>query len=102
MGKQLFDQFTFLHFCVGAVVYYFGISFKSWFLLHLLFEIVENTPAGRNIINTYIKVWPGGKPSSDSMRNVMGDCIAAALGWLAAYYLNKLGAMHGWYDLHLV
>ena len=66
MSKQLFDQYTLLHFASGIVVYFWGINFTHWIILHTLFEMFENTKLGMNIINKYIGIWPGGKPHIDS------------------------------------
>ena len=84
MGQLLFDQFSFLHFCVGGVVYFWGISFLSWIALHTLFEIVENSDWGMHIINKYITVWPGGKPRADSLLNAVADTAMGALGFVVA------------------
>ena len=46
MGKYIFDQFSLLHFSVGVVVYFWGIDFKTWFIVHALFELLENTKYG--------------------------------------------------------
>ena len=101
MGNKLFDQFTFLHFSVGAISYYWKISFVNLIILHSIFEFVENTQAGIDIINKYVVIWPGGKPKADSFINIIGDTIGGLLGWLTAYCLDKLGNKYGWYDLHI-
>jgi hypothetical protein len=101
MGHLYFDQYTYLHFAVGIVVYFWNISLLNWFILHTIFEILENTQMGINIINKYIVFWPGGKPKSDSIINSVGDTFGAILGWLSAYYLDKLGNNYKWYDLHI-
>ena len=54
-----------------------------------------------NIINKYIVFWPGGKPKSDTIINNVGDTFGAVLGWLSAYYLDKLGYNYKWYALHI-
>ena len=54
-----------------------------------------------NIINKYIVFWPGGKSKSDSLINNIGDTFAALLGWLSAYYLDKLGNNYKLFDLHI-
>ena len=93
MGYQYFDQYTYLHFATGIVVYFWNISLLNWVILHTIFEIFENTQMGMNIINQYIVFWPGGKPESDTSINSVGDTFGAVLGWLTAYYLDK------WYKL---
>ncbi len=70
MGKYLFDQYTFLHFAVGIIAYFWNISFKIWIIIHTLFEIFENTETGMYIINNYIPLWPGKKPKKDTYINI--------------------------------
>jgi hypothetical protein len=101
MGTKIFDQFTYLHFAAGIVAYFWGLTLKSWFILHIIFEIAENTPIGIKFINSYFKLWPGGKPKADSFINIVGDIIGAKIGWISAYYLDKLGNRYGWYHLHI-
>lgn len=101
MGNRYFDQYTYLHFAVGIIVYFWNISLVNWVILHTIFEFLENTQMGVNIINNYIVFWPGGKPKSDTIINSIGDTFAAILGWLSAYYLDKLGNNYGWYSLHI-
>lgn len=101
MGTKLFDQYTYLHFATGIVAYFFGLNIYLTFMLHFLFEILENSKCGRNIINKYFKFWPGGKPKADTIQNIIGDHIGHILGWLSAYLLDKYGNKRGWYDLHI-
>jgi len=90
MGYQYFDKYTYLHFAVGIVVYFWNISLIHFVILHTIFEFLENTQIGMNIINQYIVFWPGGKPHPDSIKNNIGDTLSAVFGWLSAYYLDKL------------
>ena len=101
MGLKFIDQYSYLHFATSIIVYFWGISLKKWFIYHTLFEIVENTKCGINFINNHFPYWPGGKPYPDSLTNIIGDTAAAMLGWLSAYYLDKLGTKYGWYEAHL-
>ena len=101
MGFQLFDQYTYLHFAVGIIIYFWNISLQNWIILHTIFELAENTQIGMNIINKYIKLWPGGKPKADSIINIVGDSLGAIIGWLSAYYLDKLGNKYKWYNLYI-
>ena len=101
MGYRLLDQFTYLHFSVGIIVYFLNISLINWFVLHTIFEFLENTQVGMNIINKYIVFWPGGKPKSDYIINIIGDTSSAMLGWLSAYCLDKTGNKYGWYTQHI-
>ena len=104
MGLNLFDQYTLLHFSTGVVAYFWNISLKNWFIIHTIFELLENTNKGVYIINNLkidnIKIWPGGKKEPDALINIVGDTIGAMLGWLVAYYLDYLGKKNNWYNLH--
>jgi hypothetical protein len=97
MGTYLFDQYTVLHLATGIVAYFFGVSWYSWLFWHTVFEYVENTPNGMHIINTYLKVWPGGKPHADTFINNVGDTIGAMVGWMIAYVIDVEGTKRGWY-----
>jgi hypothetical protein len=97
MGYRLFDQYTYLHFAVGIVVYFWNISLINWIGLHTIFEFLENTKIGMNIINNYIVFWPGGKPKPDSIINNIGDTVGTIVGWLSAYYLVKIANKYNWY-----
>ena len=101
MGKYLFDQYTFLHFSVGAVIYFWGVTLFQWIVIHVLFEIFENTVMGMALINNNFKIWPGGKPFRDSFTNIVGDNIGAILGWGAAYYIDTIGSKLGYYEKHI-
>jgi hypothetical protein len=91
MGYRLIDQYSLLHFAVGIIVYFWGISLPIWFIVHTIFEIVENTQQGIYFINNVITLWPGGKPKADTMINQLGDSIFAILGWILAYYVDEYG-----------
>ena len=42
-----------------------NIDFYSTFLLHTLFELMENSAKGIFFIDTYLPFWPGGKRKAD-------------------------------------
>ncbi len=97
MGYLFTDKYSLLHFATGIVVYYWNMSFWTWFFLHALFELVENTQSGMYIINHLPKLpnntplrsgnmplWPGGKTHADSLINSIGDQTYASLGWIFA------------------
>ena len=89
MGKTLIDQFSILHFSTGVIAYFWGISFVNFLILHTIFEILENTKKGVYFIDTYLKIWPGGKKSSDNLINSIGDTIFAIIGFIISKYLDK-------------
>lgn len=81
MGTEFFDEFSLLHFASGVIAQYWGISFSFWFLIHFLFEVIENTAIGVSFIDNYLVFWPGGKLAPDAIINRVGDHIFALLGW---------------------
>lgn len=89
MGRDFTDRFSLLHFAVGIVASFWNISFLTVMVLHTVFEWAENTNLGMNIINEYITVWPGGKPSPDTLLNNVGDTVYTALGWGFARWISK-------------
>ena len=89
MGENTFDRYSFLHFSVGAVAYYWDINLKNLIILHTLFEFLENTVEGIKLINKF-KYWPGGKDKADSPLNILGDTISVILGWFVAYFINNV------------
>lgn len=84
MGVHFTDKYSLLHFACGIVVYYWNVSFVAWFILHLIFELAENTETGMHYIRK-VKLWPGGKTHPDSRLNSVGDQFYSVLGWLFAY-----------------
>ena len=89
MGVKLLDQYSLLHFSMGVVAYFWSISFFLLIVIHIIFEYIENTPWGMNIINTYfIRWWPGGKPYPDNLLNQTSDIVCSAIGWAVAYYVD--------------
>ncbi len=102
MGKYFADQYSLLHFAVGIVFYFWGISLPNLIIIHSLFEIIENTDFGMNIINTYFHgIWPGGKNESDYPINSIGDTCFVIIGWLVAYYIDSYGSKYGYYQKHI-
>jgi hypothetical protein len=84
MGKYFTDRFSLLHMSTGIISYYWGISLYVWFIIHLLFEYLENTYIGMKLINK-LPIWPGGKDKADNMTNRIGDQFYATIGWYLAY-----------------
>lgn len=89
MGVHFTDKFSLLHFASGIVAYYWNVSFVALFILHLIFEMAENTETGMHYIRK-VKLWPGGKAHADSWINSVGDQFYSALGWLFAYCVVTL------------
>jgi len=103
MGTRMFDQYTYLHIASGIVAYFWGVPLLAWLVVHTIFEFVENTEFGINVIDTYFWFWPGGgkHKMADSHANIVGDTVGAVFGWLSSYYLDKLGAKYGYYPIHV-
>ncbi len=91
MGIHMFDAYSLLHMGTGFIGKYLsdilGLSFGIFIMMHIIFEILENTIL-REYINT-IQWWPGGKPKSDSLINIIGDIISAVIGWHALSHLDR-------------
>tara|TARA_R110002074_G_scaffold360335_1_gene533084 strand:- start:482 stop:760 length:279 start_codon:yes stop_codon:yes gene_type:complete len=88
MGIKFTDNYSFLHFSVGAVLYYWNLSIENLIIIHTIFEILENTQQGMKIIQGF-PLWPGGKQHADSYMNMLGDTIWVILGWTVARILNN-------------
>ena len=83
MGTTLVDEYSFLHFASGAIAYYWGITAFWLFIIHTLFEFIENTDIGMRVINNF-PIWPGGKSHPDNLLNRLSDTMFAMLGWLTS------------------
>ena len=88
MGKYFVDKYSILHFGAGMIAYLLGIPFVLWIMIHTSFEILENMSGGRFFITNYLTFWPGGKKSTDTIINSLGDNVSAMLGWLFLYALE--------------
>ncbi len=89
MGVHFTDKYSLLHFAVGIVVYYWNMSFLLWFIIHMIFEYIENTTYGMKIINKFV-FWPGGKDDADNILNRVGDQFYAVIGWYLAYVICNM------------
>jgi hypothetical protein len=87
MGLLFADQYSLLHFSVGVVAYFWGIDFVTFFVLHSIFEVLENTQTGIFLIQ-HVPVWPGKKLHSDSTLNILGDTFFALAGFDVARRLD--------------
>jgi hypothetical protein len=88
MGRKLIDQYSLLHLSVGVILYFFGINFYVSVMIHILFEIIENSKRGVKFINK-LTFWPGGKPYTDSLQNTLSDTVFFIMGWLLAQTLDN-------------
>jgi hypothetical protein len=87
MGKYFIDKYSTYHLCSGIIAYYCGLSFAKWFILHAIYEMVENSRLQKELDK--IEIWPGRKPKPDTIINSIGDQICAILGWCIGYVMNK-------------
>ena len=71
MGVFFSDKFSLLHLATGIIAYYWSIALFHWFIIHALYEIIENTTWGMKIIRN-ITLWPGGKSKPDTITNQFG------------------------------
>ena len=83
------DQYSLLHFATGVLAYFWGMPLWTYALLHIVFELTENTTQGIHFINEYIPIWPGGKPAPDSPLNQIGDIVFGVFGWASSILLDK-------------
>lgn len=88
MGTKLIDQFSLLHFATGIIFYFFGVTLKTSIILHIIFELVENSKYGMAFI-TKLTFWPGGKKQADSLTNSLSDIIFFAIGWQIACVVDN-------------
>ena len=100
MGFYFLDQYSLLHFSVGVVAYFWSLPLWLWNTIHIIFEVLENTQVGMQLINNFT-FWPGGKNFSDGKINQVGDIVSGHIGWLLAYYLDKYGSRYGWFTRHV-
>ena len=90
MIKKFFDKNSFIHVFVGSLAYTWGFSIYKLLIIHILFEIAENTSHGLFIANQYFYVWPNGERKAESITNIIGDIISAIFGWFLADYIFSL------------
>lgn len=89
MGKAWLDEYTPLHVAAGVIAYYWGVSLLNLTLLHIIFELVENSEKGMQMIRSF-PLWPGGKTHADSWKNQVSDILASVIGWMFSSYLFKV------------
>ena len=88
MGSSLTDGFSVLHFLSGIFARFLGLDKITWLIIHVVFELAENSPWGMKLINM-MPYWPGGKDHADNWTNMIGDTFYAMLGHYVAYMLGE-------------
>lgn len=81
------DKYSLLHFLSGVALYFF-FTFEQALIIHTVFEVLENSEPGMNLINKF-SFWPGGKTRADSVLNAIGDTVFASFGWICMHFLMK-------------
>jgi hypothetical protein len=87
MGELFTDKYSIYHFSSGVIAYYFGVSFVKWFIIHAVYELLENSRLQKELDK--IEIWPGRKPRPDTFVNSMSDQFYTMLGWSIAYAMNR-------------
>ena len=82
MGKQIFDKYTLLHIASCVIAKKFGMKENKFHILHLLFEIWENSEQGVEFLSTweFYDIF-GGKTEPDAVINSIGDLIGGYIGY---------------------
>ena len=88
MGGFFTDPYSLLHFLSGIVARFLGFDKITWLIIHVLFELVENSSWGMEFINI-LPYWPGGKTHADSWTNIWGDTFWATFGHYVAFMLGE-------------
>lgn len=86
MGVYFFDTYSILHFAVGIIAYYWGMSLGWWSIINLIYECLDNIFL-LNVLKK-ISIWPGGKKARDTLKNSLGDFVFGILGWFVAALLD--------------
>lgn len=97
MGRYFTDQYSLLHLATGIIMYFWGFSASFTFIIHTIFELIENTEYGMYFINNYFKIWPGGKPYSDTFINSLGDTFYTMVGYYLAQSISNIGNYYNLY-----
>lgn len=84
MGVHFCDEYSLLHLAAGIVAYFWNISIEMLTVLHIIFELLENTKFGVNFIDHYLPFWPGGKLYPDGLINSISDVLFSIIGWYLA------------------
>ena len=90
MGDKIIDKWTLVHFIVGMIANILKLPISLFIILHIIFEIWENTKDRMCVINnTLYRVFPlGFKTEPDSIINRISDILAGTAGWLFMEKIN--------------
>ena len=81
------------------IAYFWNVPLITALLIHIIFEIFENTEQGMSIINNYfvgnsMLTWPGKKTRPDTFTNILGDNVYFVLGWIISKILDTSMGNH--------
>lgn len=92
MGVNYFDAYSPSHFFAGVTFYLIGIDFITGIILHTIYEIFTNyflvKKGGYCIKIPFLKI-ADCKTKPDSIKNIIGDTISFALGFIIAQFIIK-------------
>jgi hypothetical protein len=88
MGTKVIDNFSILHAASGVFLYFWGFTLAQTTIIHLLFELLENTKPVMKLTNE-TGWWPGGKPNPDNLTNIISDTVFSIIGWTVSYMIDK-------------
>ena len=79
-SKHVFDPYSFTHMFWGATcsVVLQRLGFVGNLLIHLVWEVVENSPP---VIRNFRKDHLNSEYQGDSVQNMLGDLLAFSVGW---------------------
>lgn len=73
------DRFTFVHFSIGIIYAFWGLSFSATVVLAIVWEVIENP------LKAYIpQIFP--HATADTWKNSLEDTLAVCVGWSVIRY----------------
>jgi len=80
-----FDAWSFVHLASGVVAASMKTTLPTFIMLHTLFELIENTEE----ISGLMKQVGFDRRRMDTPANMLGDTVAAGIGWAIGNAQNK-------------
>jgi len=88
MGTEIIDNFSIVHVASGVFLYFWGFTLFQSTMIHIGFELLENTKPIMKLTNE-TGWWPGGKPEPNHFANMVGDTLFCILGWIISRVIDK-------------
>lgn len=82
INGDLIDRFTLAHVASGAAAQRYGLSLGTTIAAAIAFEFAERSAKRR-----FPEMFPN--PTQDTAANMIGDVIAAAVGWKLSQMIRK-------------